>query len=102
MKKILLSLILLFFLIFPNIILAAGEIITGMVENVTNIIVFIGTILVVIFFIITGILFLTAQGAPEKLSLAKKALFASIAGTAIVILAQVAKTIIENALFLGI
>ncbi len=76
--------------------------ITGMVANVAKIIVLVATILVVIFWIITGLLFLAAQGAPDKLSLAKKALYASIAGTAIVILSQVAIVIIENALFFGI
>jgi len=33
-------------------------------------------------------LFLTAMGAPDKLSAAKKALFASIAGTIIIIIAS--------------
>ncbi|MFA5877841.1 MAG: hypothetical protein WC845_00485 [Candidatus Staskawiczbacteria bacterium] len=43
--------------------------------------------LIIIFWIVTGVLFLTALGAPEKLTIAKKALFAAIAGTIVIILA---------------
>lgn len=107
MKKKLLSLllVLLSILVLPNIVLAEEAIeeatILGIVANVINIIVIVATALVIIFWIITGLLFLFAQGQPEKISLAKKALFAAIAGTVIFILAQVATTIIGNALFFG-
>lgn len=106
MKKLLLPVFLLCLLILPNIVLAEeegeGATIVGMVANVTGIIVVVGTTLVIIFWIITGLMFLSAQGAPEKLTNAKRALYMAIAGTALVILAQVAQTIIENALFVGI
>ena len=46
--------------------------------------------LVVILWIYTGVLFLTAQGDPGKLSAAKIALFSAIAGTIIVIIANFA------------
>ncbi|MEK7665195.1 MAG: hypothetical protein AAB361_03610 [Patescibacteria group bacterium] len=102
MKKILsLLLVLSGVLILPNIAFAQVTIV-GMVINVTSVIVVVATALVVIFWMITGLLFLSAQGAPDRLNLAKKALFASIAGTALVILAQAAQTIIGNALFLGV
>ena len=49
---------------------------------------------VVILWIITGLLFLVAQGAPEKLNSAKKALIASVAGTLLVIVATSAFNIV--------
>ena len=103
MKKNLLlslSIVLLSALILPS--MTSAVTITGMVDNVALIIVHVGGILVIIFWIITGLLFLSAQGAPEKLSNAKRALYMAIAGTALVILAQVASTIIGNALLFGI
>ena len=57
--------------------------------------------IVVILWIITGILFLTALGAPEKLGTAKKALFAAVAGTVLVIIAGSAIALITDALKLG-
>jgi hypothetical protein len=51
--------------------------------------------------VLTGILFLIAQGDPGKLNIAKAALFTSIAGTIIVILAVSAQTIISNSLTSG-
>jgi len=99
-KKLLLSSILLNALILPKIALAST--LTVIVGNVGIAVLSVATTLVVIFWIITGILFLYAQGAPDKLSTAKKALFTSIAGTAIVILAQVASVIIGNALLTGV
>jgi hypothetical protein len=100
-KRLLLSLILLNVLMIPTMVLAAAVTITGMVANIASIAQIVANILVVIFWIITGLLFLAAQGAPEKLNTAKKSLYMSIAGTALVILAQVAMTIIGNALFSG-
>lgn len=103
MKKNLLVLILLgsAVLVLPNIALAQITI-TGIVANVSSVIYTVGGILVIIFWVITGILFLAAQGAPEKLGTAKKALFASIGGTVIFILAWSAGAIISNAIFRGV
>lgn len=98
-KKLLLSLVLLNALILPKRALAST--LTTIVGNVGGAVLGVATTLVVIFWIITGILFLFAQGAPDKLSTAKRALYTSIAGTAIVLLAQVASTIIGNALLSG-
>jgi hypothetical protein len=53
---------------------------------------------VVILWVITGLLFLTAQGAPEKLGTAKKALFAAVAGTVLVIIASYAMDLVGKAL----
>ena len=52
---------------------------------------------VIIMWVITGALFLLAQGAPEKVNLAKKALFASVAGTVIVIVANYAIDLVGKA-----
>ncbi len=102
MKKNLLVLTLLSTLILPTIALAQNITITGMVANVSSVIYMVGGILVIIFWVITGILFLYAQGSPEKLGIAKKALFAAIGGTVIVILAWSASAIISSAIFQGI
>lgn len=48
----------------------------------------------VIFWVVAGILFLTASGDPSKLGAAKKALFAAIGGTVLVIAAGSALAII--------
>jgi len=51
---------------------------------------------VVILWIVTGLLFLQAQGAPDKLSAAKKSLIAAVAGTALVIIAGSAIALVSN------
>lgn len=102
MKKKLLLLVLLSALILPNAVSAAMETIKFVVANIVSAVTIVATALIIIFFIITGLLFLTAQGDPTKLSTAKKALYMAIAGTALVILAQVAGTIIGNALLSGV
>ncbi len=77
----------------------AAATVQGMVDNVINNVIWpVGLGAVVIFWIITGVLFLSAMGAPEKLGIAKKALFASVAGTIIVVLAATAITLIKGAL----
>ena len=106
MKKKLLSLIFLVSVfVLPGITLAqvvANITITGVVANVARLVWVVATGIVIIFWVITGVLFLAAQGAPEKLSTAKKALFAAIAGTVLVVLAYSAGVRIEHAIFRGI
>jgi len=60
----------------------------------------IGATIVVIGWIITGILYLTAGGG-ERLGVAKKALIACVIGTALIILAPIAYTFINSAFNLG-
>lgn len=48
----------------------------------------IGAAIVVIGWVITGILYLTAGGAPEKLGTAKKALIAVVIGTILIVIAK--------------
>lgn len=56
----------------------------------------VGTALIVIFWVVTGVLFLTAQGEPGALTKAKMALFVSIAGTIVIILAKSAGTFVAS------
>lgn len=100
MNKKILFLILLGVLILPGVI-SAQVTITSMVDAAENVALYVASGVVVILWITTGILFLTAQGAPEKLSSAKKALFAAVAGTILVIVAGSAIALISNAFNLG-
>ena len=94
-KKIL-FLALLIVLALPSLALAAS--LQGIVDGAVNVSLIIASGVVVILWVVTGILFLTAQGAPQKLSSAKKALFAAIAGTILVLVAQGAMDMIRKAL----
>jgi len=71
----------------PSLALADVSI-QGMVDGAVQTALYIASGIVVILWIVTGVLFLTAQGEPGKLSTAKTALFASVAGTIIVIIAS--------------
>ena len=71
--------------------------ITSMVYAAEQTTLFIASGIVVILWVITGLMFLTAQGAPEKLNSAKKALFAAIAGTVLVIVAGSAIALVGQA-----
>jgi uncharacterized membrane protein (DUF485 family) len=95
-KKII-FLILLGFLMLP--LLASAQVtIQSMVDAAVQTTLYIASGIVVILWVVTGILFLTAQGAPEKLSTAKKALFAAVVGTVLVLVAQGAFSIVGGAL----
>jgi hypothetical protein len=97
MNKKILFLILLGVLVLPTI--AMAQTVEGMITNLINNVVWPVAIgCVVIFWLATGILFLIALGAPEKLKIAKTALFASVAGTVIVVLAASIIAIIRNSL----
>ena len=75
-------------LILPTLI--SAQTLASMASSAMNAIVAAAGYVVVILWIITGILFLTAVGSPEKLSSAKISLFAAIIGTVIVIIANYA------------
>ena len=85
MNKKILFLVLLGVLLLPS--LASAVTIQSMVAAAEMTAFYIASGVVVILWIVTGILFLTAQGAPETLGKARKALFAAIAGTLLVIVA---------------
>ena len=62
---------------------AAAE---DIVKNIQTAFVSIGGSVVAIGWVIAGVLYLTAAGSPEKLGTAKKALFAAVVGTAIIVI----------------
>lgn len=97
MNKKISFLVLLGALLLP--IVASAQTIATLVDNVlVNVAWPIAIAAIVIFWITTGILFLSAMGSPDKLGLARKALIASVAGTIIIILAASAVIIIRNSL----
>ena len=61
----------------------------------------VGAAIVIIGWIITGILYLTAAGSPEKIGTAKKALIACVIGTALIIISTTAFDFINGTLSLG-
>lgn len=97
MRKVLVILILLVgVLVLPSVVSAAT--VEGVAQKVADTAVKVGYAAVIIFWVVTGILFLSAAGSPEKLSTAKKALFMAIAGTAIIIIAVSAISFVGGAL----
>jgi hypothetical protein len=76
----------------------AADQLTTITTSIENAAWIIGTTVVVIGWIITGILFLIAQGAPEKLSTAKTALIAAVVGTLLIVLAGSAASLIRSAI----
>ena len=63
---------------------------------VTDIVIPIGTVIVILAIIYSGFLFVTAQGNPAKLETAKKAFLWSAIGAVILLGAYVIATAIEN------
>lgn len=104
MKKNLLFSILLFvvgIIVLPQIALAQPTTITQMVTNLASLISGIAVFITIACWIITGLLFLMAQGDPSKLTKAKTALIWAVVGTAVAILSATAVAIINNALTFG-
>ena len=89
------------FLILPVIVLlptlASAQTVQDLVDGAVQTMLYIASGVVVILWLVTGLLFLTAQGAPEKLKSARTALFAAVAGTIIVIVASSAITFVKSA-----
>ncbi len=97
MSKKLLSLIAITAVLVPvSCALAATPTIAGMAESIAGQVVLVATWIVVIMWVVTGIIFLTAQGDPGKINTGKTALFASIGGTILIILAQSAIALVKN------
>lgn len=82
----------------PSLALAdgGGDQASVIANNVKSLAVTIGMAIVVIGWVIAGILYLTAAGAPEKLGTAKKAMIAAIIGTALIVIAVGGYTVIEG------
>jgi hypothetical protein len=99
-KKTLFYTLLAVILVLP--IAASAQVtIPGIVNNIASVIWNVAIVAVVIFWLITGVLFVTAMGDPGRVGTAKKALFAAVGGTVIVILAYSAMNIISNAVLGG-
>ena len=81
-------------LVLPNMV--SAQTLDGMAASIARQVVLVGTWIVVIMWVVTGILFLTSQGEPAKLNSAKLALFAAIGGTILIILANSAIIFVKN------
>jgi len=86
-------------LIFPF----SAQAITALqiVQNIAKVLNNIILVIIIIAWIITALLFLMGAGNPNLVGMGKKAAFASIIGTVIYALSNVALTIIENAILKG-
>ena len=94
MNKKTLLLILLAVVLLPT-AFASAQTLEEMAGRVEAVAVGIATPIVIIGWIIAGILYLTAAGAPEKLGIAKKATVAAVIGTVLIVLAIGGGTIIN-------
>ncbi len=88
-------------LIVPQFALAQPTTITQIVTNLSSLITGIAIFVVVISWILTGLIFLTAQGDPSKITKGRTALIWAVVGTAVAFLAGTARIIIGNALSTG-
>lgn len=77
-------------------VLVFGQTLGSMAQAIAGQVVIVGTWIVVIMWVVTGVLFLTAQGEPAKLSSAKLALFCAIGGTILIILANGAMDFVRS------
>jgi len=108
-KKVLLSLVLLTLVTFPVFAFAqpgsVGGDTPGTIGSIDGIIDSLGEILWTVFgaialimFVIAGIMFLTAQGDPEKVKSARNAFLWGVVGIVVAIIAYSIVTIVENAI----
>jgi len=72
--------------------------ITALGNIIVNKVWIVFTIIAIIMFVIAGILFMTAQGAPEKIATARQAFLWGVAGVAVGILAYTIVTIVGSLL----
>lgn len=86
-KKLIKSVLILGVLLLPMVVFAQGNDVPEMVTAIKNAFVKIASSIVIIGWIVTGILYLTAAGSPEKTGTAKKSLVACVIGTVLIILA---------------
>ena len=98
-KRIFFLILLAAAIILPNMVSAVT--LGGIAQSVAQQVIIVGTWIVVIMWVVTGILFLTAGGEPAKLNSAKMALFAAIGGTILIILANGACNFVNNSFGIG-
>ena len=96
MNKKAFILILLGVLTLPNLAFAQVTI-QSMVNAAVMTTLYIASGIIVILWIVTGLLFLTAQGAPDKVTQGIRALMASVAGTLLIIVATSAIYLVGSA-----
>ncbi len=102
-KKFKFLILLLSVLLLPAMAFAANNTtVQGIVDAAVATTFYIADGVVVILWVVTGFLFLTAQGAPEKVKVAKAALFAAAVGTVVVIVANSAVYLVSDAFNLGL
>lgn len=77
-------------------VLALAQTIGSMAQAIAGQVIIVGTWIIVMMWVVTGVLFLTALGDPGKVNTAKIALFAAIGGTILIILANGAKAFVAN------
>lgn len=95
MNKKIISFLLLASVLVPTAFVSA-QTLGSMAQSIAGQVVLVATWIVVIMWVVTGILFLTAQGDPGKLNSGKMALFGAIGGTILIILAQSAIALVKN------
>ena len=95
-KKILFLILFAAILVFPY--MAQADEAQKMVCAVKNAVFGVGTIIVVIGWVIAGILWLVSAGSPEKTGIAKKATWAAVIGTILIIVANVSWTVVNDLL----
>ena len=94
-KKIL-GLALLAIVLFLPVVVFGQDTASSVAENIKELAVLIGMAIVVIGWVIAGILYLTAAGAPDKIKTAKQAMIAAIIGTVLVAIAVLGYDVIAN------
>jgi len=101
-KKKLFLILLATILAVPFITLAASapDTFCGMIKKIRDLTYNVGGSMVIVGWVITGILYLTAGGG-SRLEVAKKALIACVIGTVLVIIATSATSIIKDAIGTG-
>ena len=67
-----------------------------LIKFILDIVVKIGAIVAVFMFIVTGFMFVTAQGNPAKIETAKMSLIGTSIGAVVLLGAQLLSTVIEN------
>lgn len=90
-KKILLVLLL---ALTPTAFVSA-QTLSGMATKLQTVAIAVGTPIVTVGWVIAGILWLTAAGAPDKMGVAKKAIMACVVGTLLIVLAAASNGIIS-------
>jgi UDP-N-acetylmuramyl pentapeptide phosphotransferase/UDP-N-acetylglucosamine-1-phosphate transferase len=94
-KKILLFVLLAVFLAPVFVSAAVPSTLTNITRGVRDTLVAVGGVMVVIGFVVSGILWLTSAGSPERMGTAKKALIAAVIGAVLIVVASASDSLIK-------